>query len=89
MKPSGRQCFALLFTCIGTLSGLVVATAGQSRANSPAAKTGAFYTGHYRNLFREDGHSQREIDKKVSTAFDQLSHGDPNSESIYFVAGRN
>src|ERR1035441_478114 len=50
---------------------------------------GAFATGHYRNLFAEDGHSQKEIRAKVDSAFAQLFHGDPNSQAVYFSAGAN
>ncbi len=50
---------------------------------------GAFATGHYRNLFAEAGHSKSEIRRKVDSAFQQLFHGGPASEAIYFVAGNN
>jgi len=30
---------------------------------------GAFYTGQYRNVFAELGHSQKEIDQKLKDAF--------------------
>ena len=56
-----------------------------AETNSP----GAFATGHYRNLFAEDGHSEKEIRAKVDSAFDQLFHGDPENQAIYFVAGDN
>jgi oligosaccharide reducing-end xylanase len=58
---------------------------------SPAAETnqGAFATGHYRNLFAENGHSEKEIRAKVDSAFDQLFHGDPETQVIYFAAGDN
>jgi oligosaccharide reducing-end xylanase len=50
---------------------------------------GAFATGHYPNLFAASGHSQKEIDAKINAAFEQLFHGDPQTQSIYFSAGRN
>lgn len=50
---------------------------------------GAFATGKYRNLFREDGHSNHEIEGKVETAFAQLFHGDPQTQAIAFAAGSN
>ncbi|HEX4350633.1 MAG TPA: glycosyl hydrolase family 8 [Verrucomicrobiae bacterium] len=50
---------------------------------------GAFATGRYRNLFAEAGHSKSEIRKKVDSAFQQLFHGDPASEAVYFAAGNN
>jgi oligosaccharide reducing-end xylanase len=58
--------------------------------NPPAADgTGAFATGHYRNLFAEDGHSQKEVQDKVDAAFQQLFHGDPTNQAVYFDAGSN
>jgi oligosaccharide reducing-end xylanase len=60
--------------------------------NAPCADTnqsGAFATGHYRNLFAEAGHSEQEIRTKVDSAFEQLFHGDPESQAVYFVAGDN
>jgi oligosaccharide reducing-end xylanase len=51
--------------------------------------SGAFATGHYRNLFAEDGHSQKEIQEKVDSAFQQLFHGDPTDQTVYYPAGSN
>jgi oligosaccharide reducing-end xylanase len=50
---------------------------------------GAFVTGRYRNLFAEAGHSKSEIRKKVDSAFQQLFHGDPASQAVYYAAGYN
>jgi oligosaccharide reducing-end xylanase len=50
---------------------------------------GAFTTHHYRNLFAEDGHTQPEIKAKLQTAFQQLFHGDPETQSVYFETGKN
>jgi len=50
---------------------------------------GAFATGRYRNLFAEAGHSPPEIRKKIDGAFQQLFHGNPAGETIYYEAGSN
>ena len=50
---------------------------------------GAYATHHYRNLFAEAGHSQAEIDAKIDAAFQQLFHGDPDTQAIYYAAGSN
>src|SRR6516165_1441854 len=50
---------------------------------------GEFATGQYRNLFAENGHAQSEVDAKIKTAFQQLFHGDPNNQAVYFPAGTN
>jgi len=51
--------------------------------------SGAFATGKYRNLFAEAGHSKKEISAKISAAFRQLFHGNPETESVFFWAGKN
>ena len=53
------------------------------------SEAGAYRTGQYRNLFVEAGHSQREVDAKISAAYNQLFHGDPQTQSVMFAAGRN
>ena len=58
-------------------------------AGPKADGRGAFATGHYRNLFAEDGHKAAEIDAKLQTAFQQLFHGDPQTQSVYFESGAN
>jgi oligosaccharide reducing-end xylanase len=74
----------------GTVSLLAVLGGCQtSSASKPAAGSGAFATGHYRNLFAENGHSKQEIRTKVDSAFAQLFHGDPDSQAIYYAAGSN
>ena len=59
-------------------------------SSRPAADgSGAFATGHYRNLFAENGHSQAQIQAKVDSAFQQLFHGDPANQAVYYSAGSN
>lgn len=50
---------------------------------------GAFATGHYPNLFQQRGHSKKEIEARISQAFNQLFFGDPDNEAVYFPAGKN
>ena len=50
---------------------------------------GAFTTGRYRNLFVETGHSPQEVTAKINAAFEQLFHGDPQTQSVYFPTGSN
>jgi oligosaccharide reducing-end xylanase len=51
--------------------------------------SGAYATGKYRNLFKEDGHSEKEIRAKINAAYQQLFHGDPQTQSVVFAAGSN
>ncbi|HVU28025.1 MAG TPA: glycosyl hydrolase family 8 [Verrucomicrobiae bacterium] len=57
--------------------------------NSQADGNGAYATGHYRNLFAENGHSQKEIQEKIDSAFQQLFHGDPTNQAVFYDAGSN
>src|ERR1035438_9195389 len=74
--------------CIGAgLGSLLYPTACQS---APIAETnGAAVTGHYRSLFVEAGHSSPEVKAKIDAAFQQLFHGDPGTQAVYFPAGTN
>ena len=54
-----------------------------------AEGTGAYATGRYRNLFAEAGHSQPEIQSKIDLAFQQLFHGAPASQTVFYSAGAN
>jgi oligosaccharide reducing-end xylanase len=75
-----RLCLAVLMLAGGAV--------GQSQiAKSEGA--GAYATGKYRNLFAEDGHSQKEIQAKIEAAYQQLFHGDPQTQAIAFRAGSN
>jgi len=49
--------------------------------------SGAFTTGQYRNLFVEGGHPAEEVTNKINAAFQQLFHGDPASQAVYYMAG--
>ncbi|HTY86190.1 MAG TPA: glycosyl hydrolase family 8 [Candidatus Acidoferrum sp.] len=51
--------------------------------------TGAFATGRYRNLFAEAGYSPAAISNKISRAFQQLFHGDSDTQTVYYEAGTN
>lgn len=65
-------------------------TSQSSRAPSDVTDgNGAFATGHYRNLFLEQGHTRQQISAKVDAAFQQLFHGDPATQAVYFPAGKN
>ena len=61
----------------------------QPAPGAPQSGAGAFATGQYRNLFREAGHSDEEIRKKIDAAFQQLFHGDPDTQAVFYWAGEN
>ncbi|HEY5040714.1 MAG TPA: glycosyl hydrolase family 8 [Verrucomicrobiae bacterium] len=69
---------------------LLALVSARGAENPPNADgNGAYATGHYRNLFAEAGHSQKEIQQKIDSAFQQLFHGNPTNEAVYFEAGTN
>jgi oligosaccharide reducing-end xylanase len=77
------------------LCSLNVSGANRSRFFLPGKVTikqadgkGAFVTKKYRNLFKENGHTAKEIDHKVNSAFRQLFYG-RKQQRIYFPAGTN
>lgn len=51
--------------------------------------SGAYRTGHYRNLFAEQHHTQAQIAARISAAFQQLFHGDKDSQTVYYEVGSN
>ena len=54
-----------------------------------AIAQGAAQSGVYRNLLKERGHDQAAIDARVTTTFQQLFHGDPQTQAVYYGAGAN
>jgi oligosaccharide reducing-end xylanase len=68
---------------------MAVAMAAAVAQAAPEQGAGAYATGVYRNLFAEDGHSERAIRAKVNAAYRQLFHGDAQTQAIAFAAGRN
>jgi oligosaccharide reducing-end xylanase len=62
---------------------------GPNNSTKLADGKGAYATKKYRNLFRENGHTEAEINDKIQAAFAQLFHGDSASQAIYFQAGKN
>ena len=55
----------------------------------PRAEAGAATSRVYRNLLKERGHTQEVIDARLATTFQQLFHGDPQTQAIYYDAGSN
>jgi oligosaccharide reducing-end xylanase len=81
MTPARRNFALLIFLVLAWPCGA---------ENSPGADgAGAYATGQYRNLFAEAGHSQGEIRQKIDAAFQQLFHGDPANQAVYYSAGAN
>ena len=51
--------------------------------------SGAYRTGHYRDLFAEQGHTPEQTRAKIDAAFNQLFHGDKKTQALYYEVGSN
>jgi oligosaccharide reducing-end xylanase len=85
MKKNAARHFTLFITA----SLFLTACSSLTKPHAAADGSGAFATGHYRNLFAENGHPQNEIQEKVNSAFQQLFHGDPTNQTVYYSTGTN
>lgn len=76
-----------VFTVIALLSILI----GQLNITSTALaatppSTGAYTSGVYRNLFKEAGYTDSQIQAKIDTAWNQIFYGN-NQQKIYYTVG--
>ena len=85
----GREHWLLPLASVAGVLLLLSACTSALHPHDPADGNGAYATGHYRNLFAEAGHSKSEIKQRVEATFDQLFHGNPTNQAIYFEDGRN
>lgn len=76
----------VLVVAVGLLA-VVNGRAAESSTNENGS--GAFASGQYRNLFAELGKSPAEIRQKIDGAFQQLFHGNPTNQTVYYAAGSN
>jgi oligosaccharide reducing-end xylanase len=66
-----------------------VGTGALGSGSDPSDGSGAYATGHYRNLFVEDGHPVSAVRAKIEATYRQLFHGDAETQAIAFDAGAN
>jgi len=78
--------FSLVASCAPARTSTPVSTTDSFSPTSQSAPTaGAFFSGQYRNLFKEYiGLADEEIQAKLDAAWDQLFYGDDNSERVYY-----
>ncbi|HEY5381089.1 MAG TPA: glycosyl hydrolase family 8 [Acidobacteriaceae bacterium] len=75
--------------CVMVMLAGVAGAQRMSNVSHVSDGDGAYKTGQYRNLFAERGHSAKESRAKIEAAFQQLFHGDKQTQAVYFEAGRN
>jgi oligosaccharide reducing-end xylanase len=81
--------FNIPFAITGLFYGVLCCTMANGQDAPLNNGNGAYATGNYPNLFKQRGHSEKEIDSKITRAFNQLFFGNPDSEAVYFPAGTN
>src|SRR5664279_4452095 len=84
-----KKIISIFTAALAGLAIFLTACSSLHKVHDAADGSGAFATGHYRNLFAENGHSQKEIRQKIDSAFRQLFHGDPTNQAVYYSAGAN
>ena len=80
-KSAPILCLLLLATSLSSLA--------QGSEGPRAAPAGAVATGRYPDLFAEAGHTRSDAEEKIQAAFQQLFHGDPATQALYYEAGSN
>src|SRR5947209_1847548 len=88
------RCISRTLTSITVLCLFVIAASSyplfaQEATSDTSDGSGAYATGRYRNLFTEAGHSKRDVSRKIESAYQQLFHGDPQTQAIFFWTGKN
>jgi oligosaccharide reducing-end xylanase len=85
MRVAGMNRISGCILCLALLAGTAVGEASHPGSDGH----GAYMTGRYRNLFAEDGHANKEIRAKVDAVYQQLFHGNPQTQAIAFAMGSN
>ena len=80
-------CRALTIFILAVTS--AAAQKASSNQNGQGDGQGAFATSRYRNLFTEQGHTAGESSTRIEAAYQQLFHGNPQTQAVYFSAGKN
>lgn len=83
LRTSVLIALTALFACVASRSSVAASH------HQPGDGNGAYSTGKYRNLFAEQGHTSSETSAKIEGAYQQLFHGDPQTQAVYFPAGKN
>ncbi len=79
---------AVCLLALGVL-GCGRAPVSDEKAPEPPRALGSVASGVYPNLFAEAGFPRAEIDARVEAAFQQLFHGDSQTQAVYYPDGSN
>jgi len=86
MPPSSKP---LVLSLLLSFSFLGHAASALPASDTAPDGAGAYATGQYRNLFAEVGRSPKEISARIDGAFQQLFHGNPETQAVYIPSGKN
>lgn len=85
----GRSIINVIMKLIWLGLVLAVVTGCRTCREAGARPDSASASRRYRNLFVESGHGAAETSARLNSAFQQLFHGDPQTQAVYFSAGAN
>ena len=81
---------ALLFAAgVSCVLGAQSPAAHASAQATPPPLLSPYASDHPPDLLAQTGHSQAQIDARLQATFQQLFHGDPQTQAIFYAAGRN
>ena len=80
---------ALLLLATVALAGCAGDAPAGPVAATPPPPEGAVASGRYPDLFAEAGYDDAAVRARIRDAFEQLFHGDPGNEAVYYEAGAN
>lgn len=84
-----RTRLPLFLAALFFIAPCVLHAQGHTTKAADSDGSGAYRTGHYRDLFAEQGHSAKQSRAKIDAAFEQLFHGDKSTQAVYYEVGRN
>lgn len=82
-----RTLTVLLLVFVLSSAGLPGAALAQRGENPVPPTTGAFYSGEYRNMLKEWGLSDEDIQARIDEVWNQLFYGDDDTERVYYPVG--
>lgn len=85
-SPYGFAPRAALLILVTLMLASLLGCAGTPRSSEVS---GAVATGNYPNLFAQAGYEPQEIRTKIDAAYQQLFHGDPDHEAVYYADFEN
>ncbi len=77
----------LLLVFVLSSASLPGAALAQRGENPVPPTTGAFYSGEYRNMLKEWGLGDEEIQARIDEVWNQLFYGDDDTERVYYPVG--